>query len=338
MSEGCAMVNPYLTLLRWKIEFGAWLEALWKDRWLGVALTGLCTVVCIYLQWRIPGPGVSVAVMGVAAALMAARTKASGTEKAVWMLIVTSLLLSEVFAIRKDRKEHDDQLAKLFGEEVGARREAKTNFEGIGTGIKTAITQSESQFKETVSQQSRHFDAAMKQERVNLDAQTGGESFAVVIPDFTHSNSKTFPLLLTGCDRCQYSISNPLVYLSTNLNDDSLGDLIFHDPIAIDSSFSVMIPKTTITASWDEETSCRTIVLARNKPTSELLSVRYNHSSKQWEYSWRIARQEKRPHRNPKTKMAEGEVLKVLDERPWTPLVLAPIDPARTIVLPKRPS
>ena len=331
------MAGLRLYLLRWKIEAHAWLEALWEERWFGIALTGLFTAGCIYLQSDIPGPGVSVAVMGVAAAVMTARAKASGPEKAVWMLIITSHLISEVLALRKDRKEHDNQIAGLLSEEVEARREAKTNFEGIGGGIKAAITQGQRQFEETVLQQSRHFDATMRKEQVNFDALTGGESYAVVIPDLTGSNTNTFPLLLTGCDTCQYGISNPLVYLQTNLRSNSIGDLIFHDTVTIDSSFSAMIPKTRITASWTEETICRFIIVARNKPTSELLKLRYNQTSKLWEFSWSIARIEKRPHRNPKTKMAEGEVLKVLDEKPWTSLLETPIDPTKTIVLPKQP-
>jgi hypothetical protein len=331
------MANWRLVLLHWKMQVRAWLEALWEERWFGIALTSLFTAGCFYLQWNTPGPGVSVAVMGVAAAVMTARAKASGPEKAVWMLIITSLLISEVLALRKDRREHDNQIARVLSEEVGARREAKTNFEGIGGGIKAAISQSEDQFEETVSQQSHHFDATMKKEQMNFDALTGGDSYAVVIPDFMESNTNTFPLLLTGCDKCQYGISNPFVYLQTHLWAEGLGDLIFHETITIDPSFSAMIPKTVITASWTEETICRFIIISRNKPTSELLRLRYNQTSKLWEFTWKITRQLKRPHRNPKTKMAEGEVLKVLDERPWDTLVKTTIDRSKTIMLPKQP-
>lgn len=103
-----------------KLKYTRWLEAVWEGRWFGIALTGACVVACIYLQWHIQQPGVSVAVMGVAAALMTARTKASGPEKVAWMLIITSLLVSEVLAIREDRRKNDEQVAKLWYEEVAA--------------------------------------------------------------------------------------------------------------------------------------------------------------------------------------------------------------------------
>ena len=59
------MVNPRLLLLRWKMESQAWLEAIWEERWFGIAITGAFAAGCIYLQWAIQSPGVSVAVMGV---------------------------------------------------------------------------------------------------------------------------------------------------------------------------------------------------------------------------------------------------------------------------------
>ncbi|MGB2604396.1 MAG: hypothetical protein WBC78_12435 [Candidatus Sulfotelmatobacter sp.] len=108
------MASLRLVLLRWKIEVRAWLEGIWESRWSGIALTGMATLVCAVLSWWIPSPGVSVAFMGVAAAMMTARTKATGTEKAVWMLIISTLLVSEVLAIRKDRREHDEQTARLL--------------------------------------------------------------------------------------------------------------------------------------------------------------------------------------------------------------------------------
>src|ERR1700691_1393278 len=100
------MAGLYLRLLHWKIATHAWLEAIWEDRRSGIALTGLYVPICAALVWWIPAPGVSVAIMGVAAALMTARTKASGTEKAVWMLIISCLLVIEVLAIRRDRKDN----------------------------------------------------------------------------------------------------------------------------------------------------------------------------------------------------------------------------------------
>jgi hypothetical protein len=170
------MVGPHLTLLRWKIESRAWLEGVWENRWSGIALTSCGAVVCAFLVWRIPAPGVSVAVMGVGAALMTARTKASGAEKAVWMLIITSSLVIEVLAIRKDRHEHDESLATLLAEEVGARKDAKTNFGEIGAGIQATIERSDEHFEATMDRSSR----IMAGIGDAIRTETGGDSFAFI--------------------------------------------------------------------------------------------------------------------------------------------------------------
>lgn len=145
------MANPYLLLLRWKIEAHAWLESVWEGRWSGIALTSMGAVACGLLVWKVPAPGVSVAVLGAAAALMTARTKATGAEKAVWMLIISCLLVIEMLAIRKDRKENNDRMTALLTEEITARSEAKVHFESIGGGIKGTIEQSQKHFDTTMA-------------------------------------------------------------------------------------------------------------------------------------------------------------------------------------------
>ncbi len=109
------MVRLHLLFLRWKVELRERLEAIWENRWFGIAITSAFTIGAGYLVFAVPSPGVCVAVMGVAAAFMAARTKATGAEKATWMLIISTFLVTEVLAIRKDRREHDesDKSARL---------------------------------------------------------------------------------------------------------------------------------------------------------------------------------------------------------------------------------
>jgi hypothetical protein len=170
------MARMALLLLRWKIEARERAEIVWESRWAGVVFVGCFAVGAGCLEHWVPSPGVSVAFMGVAAALMTARTKATGIEKAVWMVLISSLLVIEVLAIRKDRKEHDDALAKLLNEEVAARLEAKQNFGDIGKGIEATITKSDA-----------HFDATMDKSNGilagigdTLKTETGGNSFCWV--------------------------------------------------------------------------------------------------------------------------------------------------------------
>jgi hypothetical protein len=136
-------------------------EALWERPEFGMWLifAGLCAAA--YLLWWLPSPGIGVAVMGIAAALMSARKDPGGWEKAGWTFMMFALLLVEILAIRKDRREHDEQVTRLLNEEVSARLEAKTSFEGIGEGIKGQSRQSQQQFENTVKQQETQFSATM---------------------------------------------------------------------------------------------------------------------------------------------------------------------------------
>jgi hypothetical protein len=74
-------------------------------------------------------------------------------------------------------------------------------------------------------------------------------------------------------------------------------------------------------------------VFARNKPTRETLKVRFNAQLQRWECSWHIERQEKIGHVNPKTQMAEGEVMRVLEDAPWSTNREALVDPDKTTVI-----
>jgi hypothetical protein len=103
-----------LGLRRWKTQIRERAEIVWKSRWAGVVFLSCFAAATGCLEHRIPSPGVSVALMGVAAALMTARIKATGIEKAAWMIVISGLLVVEVMAIRKDRKEHDEVLATLI--------------------------------------------------------------------------------------------------------------------------------------------------------------------------------------------------------------------------------
>jgi hypothetical protein len=327
------MDSPRVILLRWKIETHAWLEAVWEDRRFGIALTTVFTACCACLFfWITPPPGVSIAVMGIAAAFMTARTKASGAEKAAWMMIISCLLVIEVSAIRKDRKENNDKIEKLLDEEHSARSEAKNNFEGIGHGIQATIELSQNQFKATVLQQSRHFDATMAKQQTNIDEVTGGHSFVVVYPDLTPTGKNEFPLYVGLCPSCQYSVPDAYIYLQRDVNSPLIGELIRHETIA--SNFFTLTLPVTITATTTGETDFKITVLARNKPTLEILKVRFNASLKQWECSWEVSRIEKMPHRNPKTGLAEGMLTKVLGINSWEGNSQTALDPVKNKLIP----
>jgi hypothetical protein len=77
------------------------LEAVWTHRWSGVFLTVALAAMGVYLFVRVPVPGVSVAVMGGAAAVVSLRAKANETEKATSMILFACFLVIEVAAFKK---------------------------------------------------------------------------------------------------------------------------------------------------------------------------------------------------------------------------------------------
>jgi hypothetical protein len=190
------MTKLRLALRHCKIRLRSWLEAVWKSRWSGVALGSIATVVVAGLVRWVPPPGIAVAVMGVMAAIMSLRTKATGTEKAVWMLIISVLVVIEVTAIKKERF-FNEQAEKLRAEEE------RQYFTTIGKGIQTNIEQSQGQFEKTIGQGQQQFNATLTTEKNNLartlkglketvNAATGGDGFCYAIlvpPDAGNANA-----------------------------------------------------------------------------------------------------------------------------------------------------
>ncbi|HTE88189.1 MAG TPA: hypothetical protein VK639_04480 [Terriglobales bacterium] len=76
---------------------------------------------------------------------MAGREKnAKATEKAAWMLIISALLVIEILAIHKDRRENQEAQAKLRWQEAAS-------FSEIGKGIQQSIQESQRHFEATAT-------------------------------------------------------------------------------------------------------------------------------------------------------------------------------------------
>jgi hypothetical protein len=86
--------------------------------------------------------------------------------------------------------------------------------------------------------------------------------------------------------------------------------------------------------SISAETTYKITVFARNEPTFETLKVRFNAESKEWECSWEVTRIQKMPHRNSKTGLAEGMVMKHLEDVGWHTYSNTPLNPKKTTLIP----
>jgi hypothetical protein len=131
------------------------LESVWTNRWLGVSLTIAGTILLTYFFYRVPSPGVSVAVMGGVAVILSLRARATGTEKAIWMLIITALLVVEIAAIRNEQSEQAKNL-----------REERENF-------KKVLDDNNQKFIATI----KRSNALMAGVSKTLSTTTGGNSF-----------------------------------------------------------------------------------------------------------------------------------------------------------------
>jgi hypothetical protein len=152
--------------LGWTNKLRNKLETLWEHPKVGLGLVVVGIIVSAYLWRRLPSPGIGVTVMAIAGALMAARVRPTGLEKALWVFMMFALLLVEIAAIRKDREERDTAMTNLLAEEKAARSEAESNFADIGKRIEATVKQSQ-----------EHFEATMDSVKRLSWQTTGGNSY-----------------------------------------------------------------------------------------------------------------------------------------------------------------
>ena len=306
-------------------------EAVWARRAFGMWLIFVGMFASACLLWWVPSPGIGVAIMGIVAALMTARKDPSGWEKAGWTFMMFALLLVEILAIRKDRREHDEQIARVLQEEVSARAEAKEKFGEIGNGINEQSRKSETQFEKTIGQQSTQFHTTMAKAQLGIDQITGGDSYVVVSPSFGPTgNPPTFPLSASACDKCRTSIPDAHIYVEGDIHSVEHGSLVYEG--MINTTFGVMTSAKIEPSSTGAVSAYKITTLARNKPTLETLWVRFNTALQRWECKWHIERMDKMPYRNEKTGMAEGAKIQILEDQDWETNIPTVMDRSKSTI------
>jgi len=236
-------------------------------------------LACGFLWWRIPSPGVSAAIMGAAAAIMTARTTARGPEKTAWMIIIFVLLVIEVLAIKKERVLN--QIA-----ERNRVEEERSNFSNIGEGIKTTITQSQEQFKETTIQASSQFDATMTKAQENLNHMTGGSSYPrvdlVPIPMTGTINKMRLAFTVDGKNPLfdvdvtlqtsrQPSVMNATDFLTTGNIQGHIHEL---SATSVSGNRAEVLP-VPVEPSLTSQSEYQIVTIARNGTFVETLRVRH---------------------------------------------------------------
>ncbi|ADV82429.1 hypothetical protein [Terriglobus saanensis] len=127
-------------------------KAAWNNRALGYVLLGVTALSAMYMLWKVPSPGVAVAVLGVASGIIAIR-ELSAIERVVWVFVLSCLLYAELHAIRTDRNTQDQKHAAEVKVQTSEFEEQQKQF-------KTILDTENAEFKDTKDRISRALDAA----------------------------------------------------------------------------------------------------------------------------------------------------------------------------------
>jgi hypothetical protein len=230
-------------------------------RW-GVSILSVTAVVQYFYSEAHPPVGVYVVILGLAAAAVTLMENLDKWEKAAWIILMFSLGALEISNLYRDRNKHDAEVME-------ARKEQNDNF------------------------------------AKDVNQITGGQSYAVVVPLLV--GSKEHPLcrlaVFPGNNRERYTLYNvrlsvralpiPNEGTASQFSDLLLGrnqPLVWNGEIDPET-FELLPPNMKIDLPETGTRSYVANVFARNKPTTETLSVRFNAQSQRWEYSFKIIRE-----------------------------------------------
>ena len=305
-------------------------EAIWRSRWFGWVMIGIFLLWYAWWWCHIPSPAKAATVLAVIASIMAYRVEPGDFEKLAWTVVLFAFLFMELRAI--DYREDQEKIAH----DAEVLRQAQ-EFSAIGTSIQTGVQgilkQSHDEFAQTVQGESKHFDATMQKAQEGIDQITGGKSYIIVdtVPNPKNPEDSKLALLISLCPKCADDVTSRIYVWQANPVSESEHDPPIYEG-AVDAN--MRYAKDKITPSTVGVTTYIVHAIARNRPTTEVLEVRFNWKKREWESSWIIAREIKAPHYDPKTHVVEGLRSKVLAKRGWHTVPVAYPDPKTTKTIP----
>jgi hypothetical protein len=186
------------TCWRWVVE--TWNQVL-SDIWLRVAVAAV--VLALYairyvsrMEWHAP-VGVYIAILGAMAAGVTLRKDPSPREKAVWIVLITVLMVAEIHTLVVDEKEHtaatksiSDALATTnsgLKETLSGLQGVTSKIGGISTDIKTGSDTGNSQFTTTLQGLQKA-----------ISSETGGNSFCYLMPSHLSNEGINLALISVG--------------------------------------------------------------------------------------------------------------------------------------------
>ena len=139
-------------------------ERIWKSWPISVLLCGSGAAAALWAWLVVPAPGISIAILGLVAAIMSLRGEMRPMEKASWMLIISILLVAEIQSIRSDRTYTDGK--------------AKSDREAQDKAFELVLKKEDAQLQETL----QGFSAVAGLARKSIENETGGSSYAYLTP------------------------------------------------------------------------------------------------------------------------------------------------------------
>ncbi len=161
------------TIFAWK-RFG-------MQHWVFLFVQAGIAVAAVIFWIHLPPPGWAVALLAGVAAAMSIHVDMRGWQKALWMLLIGVLLVIELRAISKDRRDSDskaqavhDQQQQAFQKVLDAQDK---DFKATAKSLTDAYAQSQQQFETTMRQSKTIFGETKSINALstkNLIAITGG--------------------------------------------------------------------------------------------------------------------------------------------------------------------
>jgi hypothetical protein len=160
------------------------IELFWNENpYCGFALTLVVGAVAVYTGLYPASPGISIGLLAFAAGVMGVRPKMHFPEKIAWMIILIAFTYQEVRAIKRNDADN-----------VATRNSQNAAFGVIVEDLKTSIQNSKDQYSQTVKHVNSVAVTTQKVAdlaRTNLEALTGGNSYAYVYPTAVEGSNVT---------------------------------------------------------------------------------------------------------------------------------------------------
>ena len=263
-----------------------------------IQIAGACVWVWLVGYSRSPQPGVAIAFIALIAAVMSVHPNMERWQKFIWILLIGAFLVTELRAIKRDRSDaakqasidREIQEAKF----AGIRNAQNSNFADTVQELKHAYTQSQQQFEASMRQSniiSREAERASRTASEGVLSLTGADSYISFLPiaDRDTSTPGTYRLMASVIG--SHSVWDARVEMAET---DDLREVVNRpdlvDSISMGSVSPTYSRKTTLTVtpSASKENIYTLWVWSRSQPTREVLKIRFDMKSQQWEMAYHI--------------------------------------------------